>query len=121
MNAARRFFSLIPKHNAPRFRNELSYVLDTLHSSKENIKNITLVKWNTGFNKGYTMTFHLENFNEIYNVEVLLRNNLNNKVSTKSKSLNNLDKLDNIDNIDIIDKLDNEYFKEKAEELAKKN
>jgi hypothetical protein len=107
MNSVRRFFSLITKHNAPRFQNELSGVIDTLHSSKEKIKHITLVKWDTGFNKGYTMTFNLEKFNEVYDVEVLLRNRLNIKnVSEDSENL---------------EKLDNEYFKQKSEEFAKKN
>jgi hypothetical protein len=107
MNSACRFFSRITKHNAPRFQNELSSVLDTLHSSKEKIQHITLVKWNTGFNEGFTMTFNLHNLNEVYDVEVLVRNRLN--------TINLTHDSDNLD------KLDNEYLREKSEEFAKKN
>lgn len=79
---------------------KLFEILDDINKSKDNIKNITLVNWNTGFQNGHTLMFKFTNENNTYEGEILVRNIITN---------NN------------IDKLEIEYLKDKSIEFAKKN
>ena len=79
---------------------KLFEILDDINKSKDNIKNITMVNWNTGFQNGHTLMFKFTNENNTYEGEILVRNIITN---------NN------------IDKLEIEYLKDKSIEFAKKN
>jgi hypothetical protein len=75
-------------------------VLNDINKSKDIIENITIVKWNTGYQNGNTIMFNFTNESNTYIGEILIRN---------------------IDNTDNTDNIDNEYLKVKSIEFAKKN
>ena len=75
-------------------------ILNDINVSKENIKNIIIIKWDTGFQNGHTMMFNFTNKNYTYQGEILIRN---------------------ITEKEVYDNTEIEYLKDKSEEFAKKN
>ena len=82
-------------------------ILNDINKSKDTIKNITVINWDTGFQNGHTLMFKFSNQNNTYEGEILVRNITKNNEECENEV--------HIDNTEF------DYLKDKSEEFAKNN
>jgi hypothetical protein len=80
-------------------RQKFKEFLNDINKSKDNVENISFVKWNTGYESGNTLLFNFTNESNNYEGQIFVRNIT----------------------INAVDKLEEEYFSNKSIDLAKNN
>jgi hypothetical protein len=83
-------------------RQKFEEFLNDINKSKDNVRNISFVKWNTGYQSGNTLLFTFTNESNNYEGQILIRNITN-------------------DTSDATEKFDYDYLTDKSVEFAKKN
>lgn len=62
--------------------------LNDINNSKDNVTHITVVKWNTGYQKGNTLIFKFKftNDSDTYEGQILMRKIINDEINTTEKN-----------------------------------
>ena len=82
-------------------RQKFEEFLNDINKSKDNVENISFVKWNTGYQYGNTLLFNFTNESNNYEGQILIRNTAN--------------------DTSYAEKFDCDYLNDKSVEFAKKN